>query len=40
MFSYVDLELFVMSLVGWIAMCIVLLGDVLGVFPPSTAEAL
>ena len=40
MFSYVDLEVFVMSLVGWIAMCIVLLGDVLGVFPPSTAGVL
>ena len=40
MFSYVDLEVFVMSLVGWIAVCIVFVGDILGMFPPSTAEVL
>ena len=40
MFSYVDLEVFMIGLVGWIAVCIVFVGDVLGMFPPSTAEAL
>ena len=40
MLSHVDLEVFVIGLVGWTAVCIVFVGDILGMFPPSTAEVL
>ena len=40
MLSREDLDVIVIGLVGWTAVCIVFLGDILGMFPPSTAAVL
>ena len=40
MFPRENLQFIVNDLLGWTTMSIVLLGDVLGMFPPSSAECI